>query len=176
MRFLIDDAEDDWEFSTPFDFIFARMTSGSIADYSRFFRQSLENLQPGGWIELQDFIYPMITDDDTMPEDSAICRWSRMLNEAFRANGRPVDTAFHYEKQLADAGFVDIHVVREEWPLNRWPKDKKYKQLGIWTYENALAGIGAASLAVFTRPTEENGLGWSREELKVLLAAVWRET
>ena len=88
---------------------------------------------------------------------------------------RPIGTALYYEQQLADAGFVNIHVIREKRPLNRWPKDKKYKQLGIWTYENALDGIAAASLAVFTRPTQENGLGWSGEELEVLLAGVRRD-
>ena len=42
MRFIIDDVEDDWEFSTPFDFIFSRMMTGSIKDFPRFFRQSYE--------------------------------------------------------------------------------------------------------------------------------------
>ena len=65
-----------------------------------------------------------------MPEDSAIRRWSILVNEAFRLNGRPLDTALHYEKQLADAGFVNIHTVRDKTPMNRWPKNQKYKQLG----------------------------------------------
>lgn len=89
------------------------------------------NLEPGGFIELQDSIYPITCDDDTMPEDSAIRRWSTLVNEAFRLNGRPLDTALHYEKQLADAGFVNIHVVRDKLPINRWPKSQKYKQLGM---------------------------------------------
>lgn len=41
-----------------------------------------------------------------------------------------MDTALFYEQQLADAGFINIRVVKEKWPLNRWPKDIKYKQLG----------------------------------------------
>lgn len=42
VHFLIDDAEDDWEFSTPFDFIFSRILTGSIKDWPRLFRQSFE--------------------------------------------------------------------------------------------------------------------------------------
>ena len=42
MNFLIDDTEDEWAFSTPFDFVFARMMTGSIQDMSKFFRQSYE--------------------------------------------------------------------------------------------------------------------------------------
>lgn len=53
-----------------------------------------------------------------------------MVNEAFRGNGSSLDTALNYEQQLADAGFVNIHVVHDKWPINRWPKNHKYKQLG----------------------------------------------
>lgn len=90
----------------------------------------LRNINPGGFIELQDAIYPILCDDDTLPEDSALKQWSMTMNEAFRGNGRPLDTALHYEQQLADAGFINIHAVREKWPTNRWPRNKKYKQLG----------------------------------------------
>lgn len=90
----------------------------------------LRNISPGGFIELQDAIYPVLCDDDTLQEDSALKQWSVTMNEAFRGNGRPLDTALHYEHQLADAGFINIHAVREKWPTNRWPRDKKYKQLG----------------------------------------------
>ena len=43
---------------------------------------------------------------------------------------------------------------------------------GIWNAENFYHAIPAISLAMFTRPKEEGGLGWSREELEVLLAGV----
>ena len=175
VSFLIDDIEDNWSFSTPFDFIFTRFMTGSIQDFPRFFRQSFDNLTPGGTIELQDCIYPMSCDDGTMTEDSALLQWSTLLNEAFRGNKRPMDTALHYEQQLADAGFINIQVVRDRWPVNRWPRDKKYKQLGIWTLENALLSLSSLTLALFTRPRSENGLGWTREEVEVLLADVRRD-
>lgn len=41
--------------------------------------------------------------------------------------------------------------------------------------ENCLDGITAVSIAILTRPREENGLGWSRAEAEVLLASVRRE-
>ena len=65
-----------------------------------------------------------------MSPDSAIVRWSTMINDAFTANERPLDSAYLYEQQLAEAGFINIRVVKEKWPTNRWPKDPKYKQLG----------------------------------------------
>jgi len=87
-------------------------------------------LNPGGVIELQDIIYPMCSDDGTLTQDTPLKRWSDMLNDAFAGMGRGMDSAKAYPKQLAEAGFVDIEVVREKWPTNHWPKDKKYKQIG----------------------------------------------
>lgn len=41
-RFLIDDLEDDWDFPTPFDFVFSRFMTGSILNWPRFFKQAYE--------------------------------------------------------------------------------------------------------------------------------------
>ena len=35
--------------------------------------------------------------------------------------------------------------------------------------------LSAASLAIMTRPKEENGLGWTRTEVEVLLAGVRKD-
>lgn len=175
VEFLVDDIEEDWSFRAPFDFIFARFMTGSVQDWPRFFKQSFENLSPGGFIELQDCIYPMSSDDDTLSEDTALYEWSTTLSEAFRRSKRPIDSALHYEQQLAEAGFVNIRVVREVWPINPWPRDSKYKQLGIWNSVNTAEALNAATLAIFTRPEKENGLGWSRAEVEVLLARVRSE-
>ena len=40
--FLVDDVEDEWSFSSPFDFIYGRMLTGSLKDWPKFFRQSYE--------------------------------------------------------------------------------------------------------------------------------------
>ena len=89
---------------------------------------------------------------------------------------------------LIEAGFDDVVEVRYKWPQNRWPKDKKLKELGelhcysydqprtstdysdmvgMWMHENFSTGLAGLSMAVFTR-----GLGWSQEELEVFLADV----
>ena len=50
--------------------------------------------------------------------------------------------------------------------------NRETKKKGIWNQENFASGVGAVSLAVFTRPKSEGGLGWSLEETQVLLANV----
>ena len=38
-----------------------------------------------------------------------------------------------------------------------------------------VSALGALTLALFTRPTTEGGLGWTREEAEVLLAGVRKD-
>ena len=75
-------------------------------------------------------MYPIACDDGTLPEDSALHRWGSLIHEGFRKSGRPIDSVLGYGQQLADAGFVDIVIVKDKWPMNHWPKETKYKNLG----------------------------------------------
>jgi hypothetical protein len=40
------------------------------------------------------------------------------------------DAATRYKSQLEEAGFVNVQEIVYKWPTNRWPRDKKYKELG----------------------------------------------
>lgn len=40
------------------------------------------------------------------------------------------DAATRYKSQLEGAGFVNVQEIVYKWPTNRWPRDKKYKELG----------------------------------------------
>ncbi|KAF5650126.1 methyltransferase [Fusarium tjaetaba] len=72
LQFQVDDLEDEWTFSYPFDFIFARVMTGSIGDFPKFFTQSFNALSPGGWVECQDITFPAQCDDGTLKKDSYI--------------------------------------------------------------------------------------------------------
>ncbi|RBA14309.1 hypothetical protein FPRO05_03101 [Fusarium proliferatum] len=173
--FYVDDLEEPWEYSDKFDFVFARFLTGSILDWPKFFSESYKNLNPGGRIEMIDIIYPLLSDDGTLTKDSALCKWSDLLHDIFTKNGRPMDSALKYKDQLEAAGFADVNIVKRKWPLNRWPKDPKHKQIGVWAQQNTLDALAALSLAVFTRPDGQGGLGWSKEEVEVFLTDVRKD-
>lgn len=42
VEFFCDDLEDEWNFETPFDFVYARYLTGSIKDWPRFFSQAYQ--------------------------------------------------------------------------------------------------------------------------------------
>jgi hypothetical protein len=67
-------------------------------------------------------------------------------------------------------GFVNTVEKIYKWPSNGWPKDKKFKELGMWNYANMGESTSGISMALFTR-----GLGWSVEELEVFLVDVRKE-
>jgi hypothetical protein len=71
---------------------------------------------------------------------------------------------------LADAGFTNIHETIYKWPQNRWPKDKHFKELGMWVLEDLGPGLEGLSMGIFTRI-----LGWTKEETDIFLATVWRD-
>ncbi|KAI8710481.1 hypothetical protein NCS52_01565100 [Fusarium sp. LHS14.1] len=68
---------------------------------------------------------------------------------------------------MAEVGFTNIVATRFKWPINRWAKDKKYKELGAWNNENTSIALESLTMAPFTR-----GLGWSSEEVNVFLPKV----
>lgn len=51
--------------------------------------------------------------------------------EAAAGFGRYADSAKDYKRQLGEAGFVNVTEVIYKWPMNRWPADPHYKELGL---------------------------------------------
>jgi hypothetical protein len=80
---------------------------------------------------LIDIVYPLASDDGSLKPEHAAHKWSKLLQEGFAGNERPLNTALKYKDQLPAAGFVDVVEVREKWPINGWARDKKHKQVGM---------------------------------------------
>ena len=123
------------------------------------------NLEPNGYLELQDHAFPLGCDDNTL-DGTELKRWGHLMIEAAERAERPINLAPRFQEMMEDAGFVDIVVEKKVWPTNPWAKDPELKLLGRW----ALAGfedLHAISMALFTR-----SFGWSREKTTAFLARV----
>ncbi|TDZ44990.1 putative methyltransferase tdiE [Colletotrichum trifolii] len=168
--FEVDDLEKSWTWREPFDYIFIRSMLSCFSSWPDIIAKAYDALEPGGYLELQDHMCPLMCDDGTMSEDFKPLKWGNMLIEASKKTGRTITMAATFKQMLEDAGFVDIEEKKEFWPFNQWAKDKKYRDLGYWMQESALNGIEAVSLATFTR-----FLDWSPEETRVFCAEVRNE-
>ncbi|KAL8305345.1 hypothetical protein RB597_003803 [Gaeumannomyces tritici] len=168
--FYVDDLEAEWSYTAPFDFIYVRTLAGSLKEWPKLYRQAYDNLSPGGYIELFEPNYPIGSDDNSLPADSALLRWSRLWQEGAAKSGLQLLTAEQHKAVLEQAGFVNIVERNFKWPLNTWPKDPKYKELGSWVYEVTSSGLQAMTMALFTRV-----LGWSAEAVELFLVDVRKD-
>ncbi|KAK2776899.1 methyltransferase domain-containing protein [Colletotrichum kahawae] len=173
VHYEIDDLEEEWSFSRKFDYIHSMMMTGAFRDWPNFHRQAFENLNPGGWLEIQDIDFPMRCDDGTIPPECDLGRWNDLMMEAGRRSGFLLDTCGRAAEMMAHAGFIDIVRIPFKWPINQWPRDVRHKTLGLWTEANFSVGLESMTLALFTR-----FMGWRKEEVwdfSARASAEWRD-
>ncbi|OCK80010.1 S-adenosyl-L-methionine-dependent methyltransferase [Lepidopterella palustris CBS 459.81] len=169
--FLIDDADNDWVFHSPFDFIHTRAMVAAFKNWSRFFEQSYANLKPGGYLEVQEFYFPPKCTDPTLtPETSPLLQWGDNLTKAGSLIGMDMEAAASFAEPLRAAGFVDIHAKHFKWPVGPWAKGEKNKLLGRFAMEDLNDWLPSSAMALFTRV-----LKWTREEVELFLATVRKE-
>ncbi|WYZ44745.1 hypothetical protein EsH8_VIII_000061 [Colletotrichum jinshuiense] len=170
VKFEIDDIDEDWTYSQPFDYIHSRMMTSSIANWREYLQKCYDNLTPNGYLELNEIDLKPGCDDGTLKEDHALVKMSRLWGEAAAFFGRPFQDNRALLDMLAEIGFVDIHAQTFKWPSNPWPKDRKHKELGFWNYDNSVAGLEGFMMAPFTRVHE-----WTKEEVTVFAMQVRNE-
>ncbi|KAJ4288843.1 hypothetical protein N0V88_007172 [Collariella sp. IMI 366227] len=170
VEFFIDDVEDDWNYTRPFDLVYSRFMTGAIKDWPRLMAQAYKHLRPGGWIELYDPDTRLTCDDGSVPEDSALSRWNKLMVEAAAKNGANLDSVLGYKQQLIDAGFKNVRQVNFKWPSNTWPKERKWKEIGAFANINMTAAVQGLTMLLFTQV-----LGWSTIEVEVLLVDVRKD-
>lgn len=130
-------------------------------------QQAFDNLNPGGYIELYDPMFGIRSDDGTLPPDSALAKWDKLMLEASYTAGCYLNSPLAYKQQLIAAGFTDVTQVALVWPTNTWPKNKMLKTIGLWVTDNMSKAVEALTLHLFT-----NVLGWSVEETQNLCEEV----
>ncbi|KAH0846300.1 putative methyltransferase [Fonsecaea pedrosoi] len=173
LRFIIDDFEDEWAYDdTPFDYIHGRYLASSVRDWPRLVRQSFENLKPGGWVEFQEWDTHIYSKDDSLAEDAALFKFHHYTCGRRTAAGYDSQPGPKVEGWLRDAGFINVQAVKLPIPLGIWPKDNKYKQVGICNYLQFQAGMEGIALGCLARTA---GDPWSIEEVQVLLAETRRD-
>ncbi|KAJ6258683.1 hypothetical protein Dda_6731 [Drechslerella dactyloides] len=123
----------DWNLPrNTFDLVFSRWNHLYIADWRAFLRHAYTLLRPGGHVEFHEELHGYHSDDETYTPQTNLYRWAARCREAMlRFPGREVDlTAEEIVSYMREAGFVGVVVRCYKVPLNGWPKDEKYKEIG----------------------------------------------
>lgn len=167
VRFEVDDVEDSWTYSQPFNFIHSRYMAGSIVDWENLMRQCFENLKPGGWAEFQDFDVDYYSQDGTLSTEHALRRWLTTGHGAASTTGRTLKPGARLEEWMRAAGFVNVQAIKTPLPLGPWPKDKRQKRIGLLNWAQLWEGLEGMSLRLFIEV-----LGYTEAELQLLLVEV----
>jgi SAM-dependent methyltransferase len=166
VKFIIDDAENDWvEAPNSLDYIHLRHMCLTIKDMPRLLAQAYAALKPGGWIETQDFLYVVQSDDNSIPADYGYAKFVKLLRESFLKSGFDLHGQ-QSPRTLEEAGFVNSKTERYKVPIGAWPRNPSHKKAGMYNKAIVLDFLPAA-VAPFTR-----GLGWTPEEYEAFLVGV----
>lgn len=82
--------------------------TGSIRDWQKLFAQAVDNLQPGGWMEVQEYEIEISSDDGSHLKAENFVLWKDKLNEASQMFGKPFSDYSLHKQRMEEAGFIDI--------------------------------------------------------------------
>ncbi|KAJ0384001.1 hypothetical protein COL922a_009297 [Colletotrichum nupharicola] len=123
------------------------------------------HLSDGGYLELIEIDCIPLSDDGTLTPEHSIMKTGNLLLEATTNAGRKYIYPPDLKSMMMEAGFDGVTMQLFKWPVNSWPKEQKYKEIGQWQNENLFKGWEAICMAPLTR-----ALGWTKEEVTVLMA------
>jgi Methyltransferase domain len=142
---------------------------GAVRNWPTFLRTCRNNVQPGGWVELQDY-YAKLQCIDRSLSGTALERWNDLFVEGAAKMGRNGRAAAHFKKWMREAGFVDVVERKFALPGNPWAKGRDEKQLGMMQMTNILDGLHGMSMTLFTKIH-----GMSEEDVEALLEDTRRD-
>ncbi|KAI1497401.1 S-adenosyl-L-methionine-dependent methyltransferase [Biscogniauxia marginata] len=146
--FFIDDATHDWSFHQRFDYVHSRALSMGIGDWDRFVEQAYDFLQPGGFIELQEFHLPLESPDGSL-EGSALRTWGEKVRTICGRLGIDTMAALGHADRLRRKGFREVDEKHLLCPLGPWAKGQRQKRIGWMARKDLYEGIDAISKRLF---------------------------
>ncbi|KAF5231159.1 hypothetical protein FAUST_9465 [Fusarium austroamericanum] len=168
--FKVMDITQDWDFpgGGNFDFIHIRQL-GDINDKQKMIQAAFDNLRPGGWVELTEWIAILQSPDHSL-DGTAFRKWNNLLEEGLQSFGTTVLYPETFKSLLQKTGFEPVIDTRNGAPTNACYPGKKLQRIGHLMTQNWLLILEPLSMPVFTQ-----GLGWTPEQVLALLAEVRRE-
>ncbi|KAH8898290.1 S-adenosyl-L-methionine-dependent methyltransferase [Thozetella sp. PMI_491] len=165
-RFEVDDIDDEWVFSHPFDYIHGRYIISFVSDHQRLFRNMYDNLKPGGYVEIMETLMIMEAVDDSL-NGHVLHRWNKLMVEGVRKTGKDPLCQVNTKTWMEEAGFVNIHERKIAVPANPWARGEEQKIRGALMMSNLLEVASGITMKILVGVHK-----WTKEEVEVFLVDV----
>ncbi|KAK3349258.1 S-adenosyl-L-methionine-dependent methyltransferase [Lasiosphaeria hispida] len=171
VRFHLDDMRQlPWCHGSGCDYIHTRGTihTGCWNDFKvEAVEQAFERLKPGGWFESQELGCLVECDDGTLPADSSLASWARLLDRAGALKNHPRHVAHKMVQWYKEVGFVDVQQRLLKMPIGCWPENHRMKEIGRFWQLCLELGLESLSLRLLNET-----FGWGLSEMTGLLGRV----
>lgn len=81
-------------------------------------------------MEIEDICTPPEYIDNS-GKGTVLEQWGNLMLDASIKLSVPLNSVKGVKKIMEDAGYVDVVEKPYKWPLNKWPAEKKMKEIGI---------------------------------------------
>jgi len=164
-KFEIDDCELDWTWPKKyFEFIHSRHLAASIKNWSKFLLSAKKHMTPGGFLEVVELEMDVHSDDNSIPNDSAIRELQKSTRDAYPKIGLTIVTREQLKSSLETAGFINVQVFEIKQPWAPWPAEPDMKEAGKCSLIQAELAFESYTIQLFTKV-----LGWKPEEVLELV-------
>lgn len=187
VRFMADDMEASWlEGENFYDYVHGRHITPAIKNFPAFLHNAYKcvpflvnkdtlrctltrtrNTKPGGYIEIQEMEPMPYCDDDTMPADWPLLQYYSSIHKGLAVLGVEMDASMRELSNLSNYGLINIQHEILIVPIGPWAKNKILKMIGMYCREGVSDGLEAMAFGPLCK-----GLGWSKEEVELLLVSV----
>jgi hypothetical protein len=100
----------------------------------------------------------------------AVDKWLTLVQQGLLKLGPDLNSTTRLANDLREAGYVNVEERIFKVPIGIWAKNKTLKMIGLYLRTVIFEGLQAISLAAFVK-----GLGWSQQEMEVLLVDVRKD-
>lgn len=167
MFFEVDDAEEGWTYTEPFDLVHIRGLTGAFRDWTAIYASVYKHLRPGGYFEIADFGTILLK--DSIP-DSYSSIYNGACQSAADKAERPIGLGHMKRTLIEGSGLSVVKTKVFDVPLGTWSPDPRRSVAGKMAMISALEGLEATSLRLLTRE-----MNWKEEDVKDLCGKVREE-
>ena len=157
-----------------YDLIHIRHVLPVIRNVSGLLASTWEHLEPGGWLEVQEFSGELLCDDGTVPAHSALKKFFVWLGIAIGKFDMSFGVTNEFAGMCEDMGFKNISVNVIKTPLGMWPSAEVCSFVILWIVS---ATVTRRWTNTYTRSYRTRHLDWWAlicNSLLLILLTPWR--